>query len=180
MGLFLETAILPGCTKKQAQSAVQRAAEANDAFCIELSECRFVENKKGTSIVFNEGIVGFDSLAAVLSADVGTVLYLYIYDEDFWGYYFYDKGEQLDSFMTEPDYFGDEAEGSNGNAELIAKAFGIKTQDIERYLMAWTEEMYEEEAAAYESDEFAYCDTWQMADFITKLGFPDTFLREDY
>lgn len=179
MGLFLETAVLPRCTKEQAQSAVRMAAEANDEFCIKLSECHFVEQKNGTSIVFNEGIVGFDGLAEMLSATVGgRVLYLYIYDEDFWGYYFYHKGEKLDSFMTEPDYFGEETEESNGNPELIAKSFGVKTEDIERYLVAWTEEMYEEEAAAYDSDEFAYCDPWQMADFMAKIGFPYTFSQE--
>ncbi len=179
MGLFLETAIFPGCTKKQVQSAVQMAAEENDGFCISLSECQFAEQKNGTSILFNEGIVGFDGLAEVLSTLVdGRVLYLYIYDEDFWGYYFYDRGQQLDCFMAEPDYFGEEAGGSNGNAELIARSFGVKTEDIERYLMAWTEEMYEEEAVAYDSDEYGYCDAWQMADFMSKIGFPYTFSQE--
>lgn len=180
MGLFLETAVLPGCTKEKAQSAVRMAAESNDAFCIEYSECQFVEQKNGTSILFNDGVVGFDGLAAMLSAIIdGRVLYLYIYDDDFWGYYFYDKGVKQDSFMTEPDYFGEEQEGNAGNPELIAKSFGVKKEDIDRYLTAWTEEMYEEEAVAYESDECGYCDCWQMTDFMAKLGFPYIFSQED-
>lgn len=176
MGLFLEIAILPRCTKEQAVKAVKAAADANDEFCIEPDDCQYIEQKNGTVICFNEGIVGFDGLAACLSIAVdGKVLYPYIYDEDFWGYYFYDKGQKLDSFMTEPDYFGEDEKGGSGNVELIAKSFGVAKEDIEKYLMCWTEEMYEEEAFAYEEDECGYCDCWQMADFMGKLGYPYSF-----
>lgn len=179
MGLFLDLAILPGCTKEQAIKAVKAAAEENDKFCIEPSACQYIEQSNGAIILFNERIVGYDSLAAFLSIAIdGKVLYPYIYDDDFWGYYFYDKGQELDSFMAEPDYFGEDQMGGTGNAELIAKSFGVGRQSIEKYLMSWTEEMYEEEAFAYEEDESGYCDCWQMTDFMAKIGYPYRFSEE--
>ncbi|MBO4998054.1 MAG: hypothetical protein J6D02_08660 [Lachnospira sp.] len=179
MGLFLDLAILPGCTKEQAIKAVKEAADANDKFYIEPAKCQYIEQSNGSVILFNEGIVGYNSLAACLSIAInGKVLYPYIYDDDFWGYYFYDKGQELDSFMAEPDYFGEEQMGGTGNAELIAKSFGVPRESIEKYLMPWSEEMYEEEAFAYEEDESGYCDCWQMADFMGKLGYPYNFPEE--
>lgn len=47
------------------------------------------------------------------------------------------------------------------------------SRTIKRYLVFWTEEMLNNyEKKAYEDDEFGQCDSWQMADFMRKLGYP--------
>ena len=98
--------------------------------------------------MLNENCLGYEELAETLSDElVRPVLLLYIYDEDFWGYYFYENGKSLDCFQTVPDYFSDgseeEALAAVGNSGLIAKYFGIEESEIEKYLAARTEEQLE-------------------------------------
>ena len=89
------------------------------------------------------------------------VMLLYIYDEDFWGYFLYDKGKEIDRFSPEPEYFGGDGNSVKykGSAEKIAKYFGISKESIEKYLINWTDEHYDEgDIKAYENDEYAYTD----------------------
>lgn len=197
MGLFLQAAIMPGCKETDARAAVEAVARKYSCSFDELEkgdaaeddmiisdlipeECQYIENANGVSILFNEGCIGYDSLAKAVSRESGkAVLLLYIYDGDYWGYWLYDKGELLDEFNPMPDYFEDLPEEKlqkvRGDADIIADCFQVGKASVEKYLVRWSEETMDEKA--YEDDEFGYED-WQMADFMRKLGYPYQFGEE--
>lgn len=141
MGLFLQAAVMPGCTEAEVRAIVNTVAEKYTCTFDELEkgsgeddiiisdlipdECQYAESADGVSILFNEDCIGYDSLAKVISKESGkTVLLLYIYDGDYWGYMLYERGEVIDQFNPMPDYFEEvseeEIQKSKGNAESIA------------------------------------------------------------
>lgn len=186
MGLFLQTAIIPDCEVWEVQEAVKNVEEWLDT--LDSAQCSYRKSERGSTVLFNEDCCGYEELAMELSENLSSpVLLLYIYDEDFWGYYFYEKGVELDRFSPMPDYFEDctpqERQRCAGNSALLARYFSVEQESIKRYLTQWTSDMviqYEEdEERAYPDDEFGQCDCWQMADFMRKLGFPYTFGEEE-
>lgn len=182
MGLFLQTAVIPDCTETMAREALERVArrQPSNECDMELhpDACRFAVHGTGVSILFEEDFAGFEDIAGTLSTETGRpVLLLYIYDGDFWGYFLCDKGEVVDAFSPMPDYFDEISEEMQeqmkGNAALIAQYFHVEVSSIDRYLIFWTEDVFEEEEKkAYEDDEFVIGEDWQMADFMRKLGYP--------
>lgn len=180
MGMFLQNVIMLDCDEATAKAAIKKAEQISDSSMLELvpEECQFQQFPKGTSILLNDRCCGYEPLAQTLSeAAMKPVMLLYIYDDDFWGYCFYDKGELLDTFTPMPDYFEDASEEDRreiaGKSSLIASYFQIKEEEIQNYLVSWTEDIMEDfEAKAYEDDECGQCDCWQMIDFMRKLGFP--------
>lgn len=181
MGLFLQTAIAPNCGETEVRRAVEKLASKME---IIPEQCQYRKSGAGCAVLFNDDCCGFDELARELSIALSRpVMLLFIYDGDFWGYFFYDNREELDSFNSLPDYFesspGEQQSGA-GDSGVIARYFQVEQKDIELYLRIWTEEMMEEyEKPAYPGDEFGQCDCWQMADFMRKLGFPYTFGEEE-
>ena len=105
MGLFLQTALYPGCAESVARSAVETAAK-NPVCYIDLEACRYSQSYEGTQVLIEGDNLGFATLAKTL-ADLSEnpVMLLYIYDGDFWGYDFY-GGKEEDHFRTRPDCFG--------------------------------------------------------------------------
>lgn len=183
MGLFLQTAIIPNCKAQEVREAVENAAEYVEL--LDPAQCGYRESEQGVTVLFNEGGCGYEELAKGLSEELPSpVLLLYIYDEDFWGYYFYEGGAELDRFSPMPDYFEEyspkERQRCAGNSALLARYFQVEQGDIERYLRFWPQDMMEQyEQPAYPGDEFGQCDCWQMADFMAKLGFPYTSGEEN-
>lgn len=177
MGLFLQTVIIPNCKESVAQAALERV-EQNSDFDLVSADCLYRENANGITILLNERCYGYEELAASVSKEVAQpVLLLYIYDEDYWGYYLYAEGEELDCFNPMPDYFEEVSEQERkrvaGNSAVLAKYFDVNEALIKDYLVLWTEERMEDyESKAYEDDEFKQCHCWQMADFMKKLGYP--------
>lgn len=191
MGLFAQVAIMHGCKEADARAAVEAVAGKyscafddfkkkesveEDLIITELvpDECQYMENVNGAGIFFNDGCIGYDSLAKAISMESGKAcLLLYIYDGDYWGYWLYDHEKCVDQFVPVPDYFEEpseeELEKSKGDAEIIAKYFHVEKTAIERYLVRWSDELMGEKA--YEEDEFGYGDDWQAADFLGKLGY---------
>ena len=105
MGLFLQTALFPGCDESIARDAVEAAAK-NPVFYIDLEACRYAQSYEGTQVLIEGDTLGFAPLAKALSdVSENPVLLLYIYDGDYWGYDFY-GGDEEDHFNTLPDYFG--------------------------------------------------------------------------
>ncbi len=175
MGLFLQTAILPTCGEEQSRRAIESLAQQDPSLELELTGCKFFPSGSGVQVLFNEGCAGYDALAGGLSKLVGgPVLLLYIYDEDFWGYFFCENGRELDRFSPMPDYFGDEVDfpDPSGNAALIAERFGVARDVVAPYLVTWTDEDFEGERKVSDDDECPMGDCWQMADFMEKLGWP--------
>ena len=182
MGLFLNTAIILNCNETTVKSAIEKLEKTSDLYGLSATKCQFKEYEKGVQVLFNDGCTGYDELAKALSADTNQpTLLLYIYDDDFWGYYFYENGKEIDCFSPKPDYFDDqiseeEMQHNAGKKDVIAQYFNIDEKEIENYLVVWTEEL-EEQACddnlkAYEDDEAEQCDCWQIADFMKKLGYP--------
>lgn len=193
MGLFLQTAIVPDCSETEVRNAVAAVAEkysheleaagadeSSEYHIIELmpDDCRYQSAENGISILFNEDCIGYESLAGAISEELSkAVLLLYIYDGDYWGYFLYDKGLEIDRFVPMPDYFetvsADERRQMKGNADIIAKYFHVDKASIEKYIVFWTDSMMRNYSAkAYEDDEFGQCEDWQIADFMRKLGYP--------
>lgn len=176
MGLFLETAIVKCDDLSLLKEKISELAVENPKFELDEGGCRYLaRNGKGIQVLLSEGSVTYEDFSEKLSKKLDTwVMFLYIYDEDFWGYFLYDKGKEKDRFNPERDYFGKgDTESCKGNADIISKYFAVPKESFEKYLTAWSDEFYEEgDIFAYDKDEFAYADPWQMADFMDKLGFP--------
>ena len=205
MGLFLQTAIIPNADEKTARAALEALARGKDSVELDLSGvpgaddaavrdaletlarsedsmgldvsgCRFSGSGKGVQVLFNDHCMGYERLAEALSRETGRpVLLLYIYDDDFWGYFFCEDGVILDQFMPIPEYFSDdpaEAVNAPGNAALIAERFHVPAETVAPYLTSWALDDLDGAEKAFEADEFPYGDCWQMVDFMAKLGWP--------
>ena len=180
MGLFLQTALFPGCDESIARDAVEAAAK-NPAFHIDLEACRYAQSYEGTQVLIEGDTLGFAPLAKALS-DVAEnpVLLLYIYDGDYWGYDFY-GGDEEDHFNTVPDYFGpvspEEKQRLTGNPAALSG--WLPTWDtgmMRRYLVHWSDlDKDAMDETACPDDRFTYGDCWQMTDFMARLGFPWAF-----
>ena len=175
MGLFLQTAIVPGCDEKTARAVLEGLAPQKD-WNLNVSECRFAPNDKGVQIFFNDWCSGYEEMAADLSKELGrAVLLPYIYDGDFWGYFFCENGVLTDQFMPIPEYFSDDpakAVPAPGNAALIAERFHVPEETVAPYLTSWALDELDGAEKADQADEFPYGDCWQMVDFMAKLGWP--------
>lgn len=170
MGVFLQTAMIQEGNTEKVRAVLRNIAGNNSEMNILPEECEYRNAENGTLLILNEHAAGYDILAEALSAELHLpVMLLYIYDDDEWGYYYYDNGEKLDLFSVYPS---EEAGDMSGNPDLIARKFGVAVRDIIHYYKEWTDDLIESEEAAYEEDSFAYGDCWQMTDFMRKLGFP--------
>lgn len=171
MGVFLQTALFPGCDESIAREAVETAAK-NPVFQIDPKTCRYAQSYEGTQVLMEGDCLGFATLAKTLSdLSENPVMLLYIYDGDFWGYDFY-GGKEEDHFRTRPDAFGPvsprEKQRLSGNPAALSG--WLPTWDtgmMRRYLVHWSDLDEEElEETAYPDDQFPYGDCWQMTDFI--------------
>ena len=179
MGVFLETAVIPNCAEDELRAALTALEEQNGKLRqLKAAECRIKAQNGGVCVLFNEYCAGYEDLARELSARLDRlVLYLYIYDDDFWGYFCCESGTLLDEFNPMPDYFQEVSEEERrrtaGNSALIAERFQIPEAEIERYLTTWTEDILDadEPQKAYESDGASMGDCWQMTWFMEKLGY---------
>jgi len=178
MGLFLQTAIALHCKEEEVKEAIKKVTKSlpyEEVGDLIPEECQYKIQKDSVSILFNYECIGYERLAKAISEEVkGPVMLLYIYDGDFWGYYFYDNGIGLDRFDPMPDYFEEVSEELKqlvkGNAEVIANYFKIEKALIEKYLIFWQCQKTDEKA--YETDEYCIGESWQMADFMQAIGYP--------
>jgi len=187
MGEFIETAVTRQHDLSKIKEMISEAAKEHKNTIEELQvkeeNCQYVQCDKGINITFNH--IPSEEFLCTLSLKIESpILFLYIYDGDFWGYTLYDKGEEIDDFSTRPDYFiksSDKAENSREHVSLIAKYFDVDEEKIKNYLIPWTDEMLKEERSmAYPDDTCSYGDSWQMMDFMEKLGFSfEDFEEED-
>lgn len=170
MGVFLHTVLFPNGDELKCRVALQRAAD-DRGLAVRLGGCRWHLFDKGPAVLLNDGCCGYEDLAKTLSAGLpGPVMVLYIYDDDYWGYFLYQDGEELDRFASLPDYF---EVGSPphvpGDSHIVARSFGVEAEAVAPYLLPWEEERMG--SYAREGDQAVIGDCWQMADFMEKLGF---------
>ena len=162
MGVFWHAAVFKKQDTIDVQALVRQLAEGENEFDILPDECGFAECEGGTAVVLNDFCRAFDGLAKVLSQKLeGPVLVCDIYDDDFWDYYLYKEGRELDKFSTVPDCLeaipDEEWEHWRGNAELLAEEFGCPAEPLSEYLQFWGEDNWS--------------DPWEVWDFLKALGF---------
>lgn len=175
MGVFLQIALFPGGDELKCRSKLQVAAQNKD-FAIRLGGCRWHPFDKGPAVLLSDGCCGYGDLARDLSAQLtGPVMVLYIYDDDYWGYFLCQNGIETDAFASLPDYFDiGSPPNKPGDASLVGRVFGVAPGAIEGYLTPWPQVMAgsnEEDVYAYEGDFYAAGDSWQLTDFMKALGF---------
>ena len=179
MGLFLHIAITRLNDLSKVREMISEAAKVDkdnmEKLQVKEENCQYTEYDSGIGITFNDDIPSPEFLAALSIKTDAPLLFLYIYDGDFWGYTLYDKGEEIDDFSTMPDYFIErdyKTDNSLEHTARIAECFGVSEDAIKNYLIAWTDEIMDnEESKAYSDDIASYGDCWQMTDFMEKLGF---------
>lgn len=161
MGVFLNVLTAPGASKQELldllSSVDPKTAKSWD---LEVSQCRLWQADKGAAALLSDFCSGYEEMTFQLSRMRGGPLMLcYIYDDDAWGYYFYDAGWEVDSFCTVPDLLQPVSEAERlrltGNSAALASYFPVRPQQLEPYLTFWQEEG----------------DAWQMADFLAQLGY---------
>ena len=170
MGVFLHVVLFPGGDELKCRVAVQRAAE-DKALEVRLDDCRWHLFEKGPAVLLNDSCCGYEALAEKLSGVLSCpVMVLYIYDDDYWGYFLYQDGAELDRFAALPDYFeAGSPPDRPGNGPLVARLFGAESAALEPYLLPWQEERMG--SCAREGDQAVIGDSWQLADFMGALGF---------
>lgn len=175
MGLFLHDVIFLNCTEETARAAIAEAA--GEDFALQPEACFYKTENGGVNVLLSDMCAGYEPLAKYLSEKTQKpVMLLYIYDDDYWGYYFYENGRELDSYNPMPDLLEDvpdeEWQRLAGRASVVAAHFGIEPETIARYLIPWTEEIYDGDGEpAYPDDKYAAGDSWQIVNFMAKLGF---------
>ena len=182
MGLFLQTAIIKNTHITQFEKCMRELLTEYPAIYQDSNHFKFLNYEDAVGVLLSQDVIEYDSLVQMLSIRLhAKVLFLYIYDSDYWGYYLYDDGLELDRFSPIRNYFSDEEseiEKYKGNAAIIAENFGMDVKNIERYLYPWTDSILDQKKA-YPEDEFEYGDCWQMADFMKSLGYPYAYETAD-
>lgn len=182
MGLFLSILLIPGQTEQTVAPVLKRLGVAHPDWDLNLNECAYQAAERGLTVQLNDHCAGYEEIPQTLSQALDTTALLcYIYDDDFWGYFLYQNGQELDVFQAMPDYFEEPSPQKRarlaGNSAVLSQAFGVDASRVEQYLQTWTEEIVEseEEQRAYPEDEACIGDCWQMTDFMAALGYPYTW-----
>lgn len=114
---------------------------------------------------------------AKTTREVGTRLkapafFFQICDGDWWGYRFYDRGEELAKFVSMPAACeeAERPEDWTGNAKAVAASLGLKNAaSFEKHLVHLDAEN-PRAGKAYRDDQFEMADPWAVGDFMAKLG----------
>lgn len=164
MGVFWHVAAFKKQDKVEIQEVLRELAAGRNEFEIELEACTVVECEAGNVIRLNDFCLAYDGLAKALSEKLeGPVLVCDIYDDDYWDYFLYKEGRELDRFMTVPDCFeeipAEEWACWRGNAALLAQEFGCPEEAVSDYLRFWRD------------DEENGWDAWEVVDFLEVAGF---------
>lgn len=178
MGVFINVLIVKGHKEDEVRKVLEKYENHPDWNLVP-AECQYQEYNDGVTISLNDWCAGYESMTQELSAELACpVMLCYIYDGDYWGYYFYENGMEIDSFSPIPDYFeeisDEERQRFAGNSKVIAQYFNVDEQKIKNYLQQWSDDMLdsEESSTAYEDDEFSIGEDWQLTDFMRKIGYP--------
>ena len=173
MGLFFNVGIVKNCDSKKAECYLREWVGTNTTDII-TKECKIEEQNESVLIELNGyGVDGEEFFKYVSKKNNDAVMYLYIHDGDFWGYFLYDKGEEIDFFNPIPDYFGEDIEDIEkykGNVDIIVKYFNVNKEDVEKFLVIWPEEDEYDEDCDDEECQY-YFDEWGFVDFMKALGY---------
>lgn len=119
-----------------------------------------------------------ESLSKSLGVGVST---FGVYDGSYWYSTTYKNGQMYDSFSSFPDYWAKNEEESkkaranNGDAETLAKHFGVPEVKIKPYLV----HRAEASGKAHPGDIFELSNTWVFTDFMKTMGieYPESLIN---
>lgn len=178
MGVFFYQLVLPGQGRERAERVMDGLDPELAKQCrLDPGTYRWADHDRGTSVILNDGAVPYDALPQAASRALdNTALLCYIYDDDFWGYELYRKGDCLDMFQALPDCLGEPdprvlRHTPEQRAGLLSKYFGLDPCRVFPYLTFWTEADTDGGAGALAcpGDEHRRGDCWQLADFLRRL-----------
>ena len=176
MGNMIDMAIVRDCSKATVKRYLNEWISGRDSY-IDPGDCVMNQQKDGVVILLNHGscLEGHDGFFDDISAkNCGTVLAVFVYDSDYWGYTLYDSGKEIDAFCTRPDWliYGEVTEEKlrryKGNSRVLARYFNVSEASIKNYLIPWEDDSYDKKA--YPDDKHGQED-WQILDFMAKLGY---------
>lgn len=177
MGVFLNVLICP----KQGRNAVQRVLDGLDPALmlqsqLDPAQFQWLEQERGTLLQLGD-CLPYEQLPQAVSRGLdGTAMLCYIYDDDFWGYELYHRGEWVDTFWTVPDCFQPVdprllRHSQEERARLLARHFQAEAAEVREYLVPWTQaDLDGDGELAYPGDASPRGDCWQLGDFLHRLG----------
>jgi hypothetical protein len=184
MGEFIAMSGFKGCTRTDVvRSLGEFALSKNGLMEQASSEAEPFEHllisgdENGpVTVLYPDDFFGWDEASNFLSVSLGVpVLSLHIHDGDLWMYILFVDGEEVDHFNPISDYWSEELSPDErslwaGDAEVVAKVWkGVDAPSIEKYLVTWALDD-DEPGKAYDSDTYTFNDSWQLTDFMEKLG----------
>jgi hypothetical protein len=167
--LLTQFAIQQKCSLQKIRSH----AEDFDVFTI-------LDTPQGHTSIFCRWSAWWDFHAFLIREFPKPILFFHMYEDDFWQYDLYVSGEIVDSYNVSLPFY--EQENQPNETDLQMKPFtlskywpSINIKDINNYFTPWRQEEYiyinpVVSEKAYNSDMYRRGDTWQLADFMQKLG----------
>ncbi|MFN6106761.1 MAG: hypothetical protein ACK5EA_20225 [Planctomycetaceae bacterium] len=191
MGLFLSMSGVVGASQADVAAALRDYAAAHGGRFEQTTnrsaswEVLIIGEADGhVTVVYPGNFFKWDEAAAHLSRSLDVPVFsFHIHDEDLWMYLLFVAGEVVDQFNPIPDYWDDSLSDEErtqwaGNPAAIARwCPQVPETAIRQYLVPWDLED-ETPGKAYEDDESAYGDCWQLVDFMRKLRFSYPFTAD--
>jgi hypothetical protein len=134
-----------------------------------------VETQENATVLYPDDFLEWDEASQFLSQKLSKPVFsLHIHDGDLWMYLLFNEGREVDRFNPLPDYWGkltkEERMKWEGNATIVTQCIPhLSAPEIEKYLIRWKLLSFPDRKA-YPDDEFPIGDSWQMVDFMRRIG----------
>jgi hypothetical protein len=213
MGYFLAVSAFQDSAVERLAQAIRRCASEFNVACHTFDPERAESNPETDASLF-EPVEGWtvvlwpayfnihdfpvcQALSEQLSTLVST---MHVYDGDYWAHGLFERGQLLDRFCSQPDYFAEDSETAErmktewrGDPETIASRFNVSAEAIRGYVLrlASFEESVPQPRSLFSlfkrrrpglsvrkvkpDDEFGLDNFWVFTDFWKRLGirYPD-------
>ena len=162
MGAFINVLVVQNRSGEAVRNALETLGD-NPAWNLIPGQCRYQERGGGVSVLLSDMCSGYDAMTQELSKELACpVMLCYIYDGDFWGYFFFDSGEHLDAFMPMPYYFEEMPE------EALQETLEEMLTDLDGLLNDFNRELTDY-LSEWEFDEEEYYQIEKRLDLINHL-----------
>lgn len=111
MGMFLSVLIVQDANQQDVKNSLEKTGKLYPNWNLLPEECQYRAYSGGVQVLLNEMCAGYEDIPREVSKDlICPAMLCYLYDGDFWGYFLYDKGDEVDNFNPMPDYFEEVSE----------------------------------------------------------------------